>query len=293
MRVILRAEWGSRHDNGSGSAPLPASEVWLHHSVTSSPGPNVTFEHDAARIRTIEAIGESRFGTGMSYTWLITESGRVFEGHSVGRLGTHTGGRNSRARAICFVGNYDNLRPSNAQLTAAAWLLQEAKRRGWITAARLNGGHRDVKATGCPGRHAYAAIGHINALAAGPPITEEDDMPLTDSDAQLVVDKLLNTCIRRTNDPGEPPVAGEFLLRWLFAATDGHTGAIKARLDALETKADTQQAGLLAAVDRLTDAVANDRDVTPDELRQAVREAMAETVTVDVRVTGPAPQEGS
>ncbi|MCE7008027.1 N-acetylmuramoyl-L-alanine amidase [Kibdelosporangium philippinense] len=276
MRIILRGEWGARHDNGSGSAPLPASEMWLHHSVTGSAGPNATLQQDAAKIRDVEAVGESRFGTGISYTWLITESGRVFEGHSANRLGTHTGGRNSRARAICFIGNYDNIRPTNRQLRAAAWLLQEARRNGWIRNAQLNGGHRDVKATGCPGNHAYAAIGQINALAAGPPITEEDDLPLTDADAQLVVDKLLNTSIRRTNDPGEPPVSGEFLLRWLFAATDGHTGAIKARLDALESKVESQQAGLLAAVDHLTEAVANDREVTSEELRKAVREAIAE-----------------
>jgi hypothetical protein len=174
VRIIPRAEWGARYDNGAGQAPLPASEVWLHHSVTATAnGPAV--------IREIEAIGEARFKTGMSYTWLITANGTIYEGHSPGRLGTHTGGRNSLARAICWVGNYDIALPTPAQIQATAWLLQEAHRRGWIRAPRLNGGHRDLKATACPGKNAYAVIGQINNLAARQPVAEETGVELTES----------------------------------------------------------------------------------------------------------------
>jgi hypothetical protein len=173
MRIIPRGEWGARHDNGAGSAPLPAGEVWLHHSVTAA-------VNGPAIIRELEAIGESRFGSGISYTWLVTVDGSVFEGHSPDRMGTHTGGRNSIARAICWVGNFEDGLPTTAQVRSTAWLLQEAHRRGWIRSPRLNGGHRDLKATACPGKHAYALIGHINNLAAGPPITEEADVNLSD-----------------------------------------------------------------------------------------------------------------
>jgi len=182
MEIISRARWGARYARGFTAAPLPAAEVWLHHSVTLAPdlawvdADRDGVEDDEERaMRTLEQIGQDRFGGGISYTWLVMPSGRIYDGHGVDRQGAHTGGRNDRARAICFVGNYDTHRPTAAQTRSAAWLLQEGKRRGWLKAARLNGGHRDLKQTACPGRYAYELIDDINRLAAGPPITDQED----------------------------------------------------------------------------------------------------------------------
>lgn len=183
MPIIPRSEWGARHPDGFRDAPLPAAEVWLHHSVTVAPdlkwidanGDGVDDDERAA-MRQLEDIGQSRFGGGISYTWLVMPSGRIYQGHSVDRQGAHTGGRNDIARAVCFVGDYEDRAPTNAQLDATAWLLQHAKAKGWIMSARLNGGHRDLKATACPGAKAYARIADINRLAAGVPIEEERDM---------------------------------------------------------------------------------------------------------------------
>jgi hypothetical protein len=212
---------------------LPAGEVWLHHSVTAA-------ANGTAIIRDIEAVGETRFGTGISYTWLVTPNGSIYEGHSPNRLGTHTGGRNSIARAICWVGNYDVAMPTVPQVQATAWLLQEAHRRGWIRVARLNGGHRDLKATACPGKHAYALIAEINRLAARPPIME-DDMPLTDP--------------MRPYFPGWPEAIQAMTAGSTFANTFSHArGAeaaalrTEAKLAALAGQLTNNQATLLAAI---------------------------------------------
>jgi hypothetical protein len=170
FRVIPRSEWGARYDNGSGPRRLPATEAWLHHSVTVAPDPVPPFDDDYVAIRTLESIGESRFGRGISYTRLLTPAGLVFEGHSIDRVGTHTGGRNTVAVGYCLVGNYDATKPTDAQVLALAWCLQEDRRRGWLDRPALDGGHRDLKATACPGKYAYALIGHVNRLAAGPPV---------------------------------------------------------------------------------------------------------------------------
>lgn len=53
----------------------------------------------------------------------------------------------------------------------------EGKRRGWWKTARLSGGHRDVKATACPGRYAYAAIPEINRRAAALENGDDDMTP--------------------------------------------------------------------------------------------------------------------
>lgn len=189
MEIIPRSAWGARYDDGFAPAPLPAQECWLHHSVTAAPDPVPPFDEDFAAVRTLEQIGEDRFGGGISYTWLITPSGLVFQGHSVNRQGAHTAGRNDRARAICFIGNYEISVPTAMQIRSAAWLLQQAQGLGWLRQARLSGGHRDVSSTACPGRFAYAAISEINQLAAGPPI-REDDMALDPTERAWLEDIL-------------------------------------------------------------------------------------------------------
>jgi hypothetical protein len=168
VRIIPRAEWGARYARGFGPAPLPAREVWLHHSVTAAPDPAPPFADDDAAVRTLESIGQQRFGGGISYTFAITPSGRVYEGHGVDRRGAHTGGRNSISRAICLIGNYEAARPTPAMLDSVVELLREGAVRGWWTAPRLTGGHRDAPgaSTSCPGRFAHAAIPSINDRAA-------------------------------------------------------------------------------------------------------------------------------
>jgi peptidoglycan hydrolase-like protein with peptidoglycan-binding domain len=120
-----------------------------------------------ALLRAIEQTGQDRFGAGISYTFVVTRSGRIFEGHGVTRAGTHTRGHNATARAICLPGNYETLQPTKGQLEAVAWLLAHGAKQGWWAAPQLAGGHRDAPgaATACPGRNALDAIGAINSRA--------------------------------------------------------------------------------------------------------------------------------
>lgn len=201
MEIIPRSKWGARYPNGFGTAPLPAQEVWLHHSVTVAPDLIPPFEDDYAAVRTLEQIGQTRFGGGISYTWVITPAGLIFEGHGVDRIGSHTKGRNLIARAICLIGNYQTAKPTSGQISAAAWLLQHARRSGWVAASRLNGGHRNAPGaqTACPGDNAIAVIPMINQLAAGGPVGE-DDM-FTDDDRFKLI-QTWQTLFRSKEAPG-------------------------------------------------------------------------------------------
>lgn len=173
--VIPRQTWAPRHPNGCATIGTQewvnaGKELWLHHSVTNPPGPDATLEQDCAHMREFEAIGHNRYGCGISYTWVVMPSGRVFQGHDVDRQGTHTYGRNNRSRAICLAGNYHVNELPQRMHNAVARLLREL-------GAILDGGHRDVFATACPGDHAYERIPSINQLASsGAPIDPEDDM---------------------------------------------------------------------------------------------------------------------
>lgn len=164
-RIIPRAEWGARYDNGAGSRKLPAREAWLHHTVTIAPDTVAPFDDEVASMRDLERIGQSRFGRGISYTRLVFPGGNVYEGHSIDRIGAHTAGHNTVAVAYSLVGNYEVADMPDAMVDAVAWALAHDFLNGWIDAVPLDGGHRDLKATACPGRFAYALIGEINRRA--------------------------------------------------------------------------------------------------------------------------------
>lgn len=165
MEIIQREQWGARHADGSANRALPVSEAWLHHSVTIAPDLLPPYDDEYQAMRTLESIGQQRFGRGISYTFCVMPNGRVYEGHSVNRIGAHTGGRNTGSIGICLVGNYQANAMSDALVHSVAALLRHCAKQRWLTSPRLNGGHRDVKATGCPGDSAYRQISRINTLA--------------------------------------------------------------------------------------------------------------------------------
>lgn len=174
MDYIGRKAWGAQHVAGAGARELPCAEAWLHHTVTLAP--DLAFsdlnadsldDDEVRAMRRIESIGQQRFGRGFSYNLAVMPSGRVYVGCGVRRVGTHTGGRNTRALGIVLVGDYSKHEPSPQMSDALVEVLRDAKRLGWLRDARLSGGHRDVKATGCPGDRAYRLIADVNRRAAG------------------------------------------------------------------------------------------------------------------------------
>lgn len=166
MSIIPRAAWGARYAAGFGEAPR-ARELWLHHSDTPSPGVGGSLLQDIATVQLLERIGQQRFGGGISYTYAVAQSGRVFEGTGPLRFGSHTKGHNTAGRAIVLIGDYMTTRPSELQLDAVAELIRTGHAAGWWSVDRLTGGHRDAgtTVTDCPGNAAYALIPTINSRA--------------------------------------------------------------------------------------------------------------------------------
>lgn len=247
MRLITRSEWGARYGDGVDSRPLPATEAYLHHSVTIAPniqwvdvdGDRVDDDEERA-MRAIEDIGVSRFGTayGFPYTAAFMPRGNAaYLGHAVGQMGAHTYGRNDTAVGFVLVGNYDTNRPTDAQLDAVAWALVEFKRRGWLRSARLTGGHRDAPgaATACPGRYAYEAIDEINRRAAAIENGEEDDMTAEDRE-------LLESTKRRAELAHYQAILNGRMLRALATSLAKHDAEVAAELAELDKALDEHAA---------------------------------------------------
>lgn len=160
VSIASRASWGARYQDGDLTLTGLAIEVWVHHSVTAQLSAGASIAAEQEQMRALESVGQTRFGTGISYNVVVFPSGRAYQGVSWNRRGTHTGGRNSTSRSICFAGNYETNQPTDAQISTAAAIYREGKQRWWTQGAPL-GGHRDVSQTACPGKNLYARLDDI------------------------------------------------------------------------------------------------------------------------------------
>lgn len=149
------------------SQPGPVTEVNIHHTVTTATTDPV---RDA---RSVAAIGISRFGL-MSYSDLAHPDGVGLEGQS-GRIGAHTGGRNTISHAVSAICNCDGAVPGDIVPTIADIIVARIA-QGIVAPNPRILGHRDHKATACPGGHLYDDLPRIRELVAqggSPPIDWE------------------------------------------------------------------------------------------------------------------------
>jgi peptidoglycan recognition protein len=170
LNIIARAEWGAK----SLSLPatpmrLPATEVWLHHSVTPVTGDPIL------DVKMVENVGIKRFKQ-MSYSYLVhPHDGEIFEGAGL-RRGAHTAQRNSTSFGICWIGNYDERVPKVQQLDSTRWLIHHLTAQGHLTPGADIRGHRDVFATACPGSKLYAMLDVIRHPWEGT-VPDEEKIP--------------------------------------------------------------------------------------------------------------------
>lgn len=159
--IASRASWGARFRDGDINLSDLAREVIIHHTTTVPLGADATVEQERAQMRSLERIGQDRFGAGISYNVIIFPSGRAYQGVSFNRRGTHTGGRNSNSRGIAFDGDFGAAaQPTQAAINTAREIVSHGRGRWWSQDAPVRG-HRDVSATTCPGRHVVSRLAEI------------------------------------------------------------------------------------------------------------------------------------
>lgn len=99
VTVYTRKQWGSQHlalyqwrrkNRHHALLPgKPSDTMWQHITVTHDTGRGPrAFKRD---MRTLERIGMERFGSGVSYNWVIdAQTGEIGLGQSLDAAGTHT-----------------------------------------------------------------------------------------------------------------------------------------------------------------------------------------------------------
>ena len=173
MDIISREAWGARPPRYRSQITVPTLQLWLHHTAGNETG--------NAGVRAIQR--DHMDGNGwadIAYSFVVDRfTLEVFEGRSAGVRGAHTAGHNGVSHGVAVMGNFEYHPVTDGLIGRLAELLNHGYAEGWWP-AQFTGGHRDTKATACPGDNLYAVIPDINARARaskGGPIVATIEVP--------------------------------------------------------------------------------------------------------------------
>ena len=158
----------------------------------------IVLHHAAAHTCTAQQIDNWHKGNGWSgigYHFFIRKDGSIYRGRPEWAVGAHASGRNSDTIGVCVEGNYEEEKTMpQTQKNSVKEILRYLK--GKYPKAELKG-HRDVGATGCPGKYYPMSemINYFNNESEEEPMTTEEIRKFNElvnaiSDVTADVDKL-------------------------------------------------------------------------------------------------------
>jgi len=186
--VVTRAQWGADESLRKATPPLfaPVTKLIVHHTVTTNLDPD-----PAATVRAIYSFHtQVRGWDDIGYNFLVDAQGRVYEGRRArdyepgevptgedlqgqGVVGAHAEGANTGSAGVALLGDFTSSMPTAAAMASLeSWLAWKATRHeidplgsslykatdGTTSRFPNISGHRDVRATDCPGDRLYAAL---------------------------------------------------------------------------------------------------------------------------------------
>jgi uncharacterized protein with LGFP repeats len=210
--VYSRGQWGADESIRTWGPQYAATikAATIHHSADSN---DYTADQVPALMRSIYRYHAVSLGWGdIGYNVVVDKFGRMWEGRYGGLastvIGAHAGGFNTSTFGVSMLGNYDLVDTPPAVTTAVAsviswkFSLYGVNPRGTTILTSSGGGtskyaagvkvtlptifaHRDVGATVCPGRYAYARMDQIRDRVAGTVVDLTEISNRYDSDAGL------------------------------------------------------------------------------------------------------------
>lgn len=184
-RIITRDAWGAQPPR-AGYRYAQATHLALHHTASTSAGAADTQSECAAAVRAIQDYHMNTRGwIDIGYNYVICQTGTIFQGREDGNdqrdvVGAHDA-YNAGSVGVSGLGYFH---PPHDQQPTSALLAGFVELFGWIAARRAIDptgtsyyasygalvptvyGHRDVRATACPGDHLYAERAMIRRRVA-------------------------------------------------------------------------------------------------------------------------------
>ncbi|XP_073813576.1 peptidoglycan-recognition protein SC2-like [Musca autumnalis] len=156
VTIISKSEWGGAAATSKTSLANGLSYAVIHHTAGAYCSTKAAC---IQQMKNIQDYHQKTLGwADIGYNFLIGGDGNIYEGRGWNVLGAHATNWNSKSIGISFMGNYNNDKPTAAQIAAAKNLLAAAVSRGQIVSGYTLYGHRQVGSTECPGTNLWNEI---------------------------------------------------------------------------------------------------------------------------------------
>jgi hypothetical protein len=163
--VIRRSQWAKGQPIRSQLNPmLPPRYITVHHEGWE-PFLTTDFEETKARMEQVRIGHLNAKGGGyadIGYHFVIDRAGRVWEGRSLQWQGAHVKKRNEHNIGVMCLGNFEEQKPTAAQVTALDRHLRSLMLKYKIAATRVKT-HQEWSgaSTLCPGRSLQAHVDRV------------------------------------------------------------------------------------------------------------------------------------
>ncbi|KAG8229559.1 hypothetical protein J437_LFUL009033 [Ladona fulva] len=152
--LVTREQWGGlppKHPADNLTVPTPY--VIISHTATDFCS---TLEECAAVVRSVQTYHmKSRNWWDIGYNFLVGGDGRAYEGRGWDAIGAHAKSYNNVSIGLSFIGTFIDVEPTEAQVNAAKWLIQEGVRLGKVDKDYVLLAHRQVSPTESPGEKLF------------------------------------------------------------------------------------------------------------------------------------------
>lgn len=140
------------------------SKLVVHHFYRPDVPANASRATERSVMRGVEAFHAAKgWSAAPGYTFVVFDSGRVYESTGWGRRGVHTAGQNSSAIAFCFGIDGDADNATSRAWAGMAELAALGVAQGHLSESYGLYGHRDFAAKSCPGNKVYPHIGRVRS----------------------------------------------------------------------------------------------------------------------------------
>ncbi|MCC7204328.1 MAG: N-acetylmuramoyl-L-alanine amidase [Phycisphaeraceae bacterium] len=126
------------------------NRITVHHEGWTP----VWFTSQGETANRIESIRRAHVGKGwadVGYHYIIDRSGRIWQGRDVRYQGAHVQENNENNVGVMLLGNFEQQKPSSAQMVTVVDVLRALMRQYKVPIKRVYT-HRELKPTICPGK---------------------------------------------------------------------------------------------------------------------------------------------
>lgn len=161
--IMSRLGWRAAPRRGSNTPHSPR-RVTVHHTQGKQAMTEAETAQAVKNIQHYHMVGRAREGKeafdDIGYHFLVAGDGRVIEGRRAEYLGAHAGGANEDNIGVAMMGDFNKVKPTNAQLESLTRLVtflsikykKDPNAKGFLEA------HQHYTNTDCPGRNLMAML---------------------------------------------------------------------------------------------------------------------------------------